>query len=1065
MGCRPIDAQHQLNFSQLVKSTPQPAPTPSAIPAPAAPSPVTEAPPSKLPALSGNIKLTHSHITFSQPGSTAYINNIEGEIKIPDINQPITDSLSFTMKAGNSAEGSFKTSGTAAVVKQNSVDLNSAEIHQTVEATNIDLQSAKAFVSRLDTLEGALAIHIALDVTNGKDVTLDAAITGQKPIAVGGEMLKGDVVRTNAFSTTVPKLTASFPDGLAKWQTGRVKVSPIAVKLDQGNIAIDMDAVPQALLNMIDHKAPGYDGSIVFNSDFDLSKIIPQLRNRIGLPEGLQISSGGVSQKITLAMTPAKADLSSATNTTQLVGTQPGENHTTKSLLLDPIHESLSASYQGGTDVRQIDLKIASKSINGEFTGTSVADLHGNLNADLNSLSAELGQFLASKLNLGGNMAVTIASTGAAGNSQLTIGLTGKNLQYTSTTGSPITEPNLLLTLDAHLLGDSDNPAQIIQNLKLTLKTGDTNAPTIDLLAEAPRIKLGDDVAAEFHLTHLVADLAKLQNQFAPVAAKTDGTIVNQGILIITAQGAKNGAAISIDQMKITADHLLFTHQTADGNRTAPVDAGSLRLDGSATKADGNTAINLTGDLADLTRVVAVYEGKPVDAYPYRGTYALAETVATVDGRTSLQGRFNVAKFQTFSGSTASFSDDMLAIANNVTIDSSNGDESINITSFTADAQSTHAFKFAIANGSIQHVPTRRDLNLKPTLDYDLAKVWPIVQPIMGDKYKTLKITGQFSKQFNITGSYPANQPSTVAIKTLHVDGDLSVASFDYDGLNLQNFIVPFVLDGGQLVTVYANKSAGQNTAPPALGNGGTIDLGDLTIDLTQSPPRLTTPANKVLLAHVTINPLFADSYLAKFLNNPLFVGTKEATGLFDLTLTACNALPLGDLVTENVPANSGSVAMKFSLTDITISSPLTSDLAPILKQAKFTANVKDGTVAVAKGISTEHIQFLTGPYSLGFDGDVRLADEHFVPLNLSIGPVRVMFEKGGMHDANWLKYLPDRFSVPVEGSMQSWRLGDLAGEVRKLATDAAAKAVTEGLLGKDQNGKSPLDGLLKKIK
>jgi hypothetical protein len=350
-------------------------------------------------------------------------------------------------------------------------------------------------------------------------------------------------------------------------------------------------------------------------------------------------------------------------------------------------------------------------------------------------------------------------------------------------------------------------------------------------------------------------------------------------------------------------------------------------------------------------------------------------------------------------------------------------------------------------------------------MDYDLAKLWPAIQPMIGDKYKTVKTAGQFKKQFNITGSYPANQPSTVAIKGLHVDGDLAVGSFDYDGLNLQNFILPLALDNGKLVTVYANKPAGQNTAAPAVANGGTLDIGNLTIDLTQSPPRLTVPANKVLITHLTINPLFADSYLGKILNNPAFIGAKEATGLLDLTMLDCNNLPLGDLLTQAVPANTGTAHVKYSLTDVTISSPLTSDLLPVLKQAKFDLNAKDATVAIAKGMCVEHMSLATGPYAMDIDGTVRLSDKAMVPLNLGVGPLAVMVEKSGVHDKNVLKVLPDRVVFPFKGTMDRFKLD--TGPFAKELADASVKAAANGLLGgdKNNNGDNGLGGLLDKLK
>ena len=51
---------------------------------------------SKLPNISADIKLTNCTGTISQPNKpTVYLTKLDGEIKIPDINQPIADTLAL----------------------------------------------------------------------------------------------------------------------------------------------------------------------------------------------------------------------------------------------------------------------------------------------------------------------------------------------------------------------------------------------------------------------------------------------------------------------------------------------------------------------------------------------------------------------------------------------------------------------------------------------------------------------------------------------------------------------------------------------------------------------------------------------------------------------------------------------------------------------------------------------------------------------------------------------------------------------------------------------------------
>ncbi len=306
-----------------------------------------------------------------------------------------------------------------------------------------------------------------------------------------------------------------------------------------------------------------------------------------------------------------------------------------------------------------------------------------------------------------------------------------------------------------------------------------------------------------------------------------------------------------------------------------------------------------------------------------------------------------------------------------------------------------------------------------------------------------MKLSGAFTKQWLIGGSYPADQPMATAIKPLQVDADVAVADFEHSGLVVKDLDVPVTVRNGLLVTSYPDGHA----APVATANDGQLDLSALTVDLTQTPYRLTTPAAKVVLTKATINPLFSQTFLAKVVNNPIFAGAQQATGLIDFTVDSCQHLPLGDLLTQAVPANTGTAAVRFSLTDLHIGLQGLGAVSNALKADSFEANIKDGTVAVAKGISTQHVKFVTGSYTIAFDGDVRLADEAFVPMTVTV-PLAKLVEQAGIHDANSLKYVPDTARVPVKGTVHNPDYSALLGVVANAAKDAAVKGGLGNLLG-----------------
>jgi hypothetical protein len=1133
------DAQGQLNFSQLVK----PGPTTPASPEPASAAATADAKPSLLPELSGNIKLTNCHGTITHAGKpTLYLTQLNGEVKIPNINAPITDQLTATLKVGNEPEGSVAVSGTAAVISKNQVAIDVADVHQTIDAKGLDLQSIQPFLPPsigLETLDGVVGIHLAADLSKGKDVGLDASIVASKPIAIGGQILQGDTFSTNTFDVQIPKLSGVFPDGVSQWQSGRIKVgtkdAPLLVKIDQGFVSMLVDASPQAILNVIANKKPGSDGNITLGSNFDLAAILPQLRHMIPPMSGTLIKKAGFNENFTLAMTPGKATLYDLTGTTQVLGTETVEGGAARQISINPISITVNATDVGTKGamampgLQNMYLKISSTSANGLFEGQSLSDLHGDLTIDLNLLRDELAQFVDLKnCNFGGNIKATIKEQGqlavAPYKGQAQFSLSGTDLKYSDATHPAITQKLVQVDASADLQGSAQNTVEKINWLLLTLKTGSAGAPALvsagvnnALLSPSSPSVLDQVQAAHFQVyvpdVKRVIDLANTFSIPAPTptpAAKPDPSApkplppleVLSGSITLGGDVSHDGSILKMNVSQIVAKDIalqrgklkydvkpvnatsLIAIQTCPGKtvsdqiRSIQVSqlAGDLGVatlsmptpivaTNVATQPIVNGSVKLTGDLAGLTQLLSFVQVGTLNAYPYTGDLTAMENIHSNEKAIGLTGGLQIAGFHAYDNKGVTFSEDLVTINNDLMLTTEGGDHSLAINELSANMQSSGALKLVLKNGSIAHLLTRRNLNLAPTLDYDLAQLWPIIQPIMGDDYKTLKITGQFSKKFNVTGSYPANQPGTVAIKTLHADGDLSVASFDCDGLSLQNFIVPFTLDGGQLVTVYANPNPlGSNTASPAVANGGTLDLGNITLDLTQDPPRLSMPANKVLMAGVMINPLFAGTFLASFVDNPIFAEAKEATGKLDMTLIDCSDLPLGDLVTKAVSANTGKADLKFSLTNMNIGLQGLSQLGSALKTDYLTANIKDGTVSVANGISTQKISMVSGSFSLDFDGKTRLSDKAFIPLNLSIGPIGAVVDHAGVHDPNILRFLPDRVTLPVEGTVQhaSFRIDKV---LPKLIADASAKAALNGLTGGNNGDKSnPLGGLLNKL-
>ncbi len=1165
-----VDANGISNFQKLVKSS-QSTPSTAA--------PITaESKPSKLPNVSADIKLTNCHGTVTQPGKPiVYLTKLEAEVKIPDINQPITDTLNAVVKVGEQPEGQISLAGTAAAIKGNLVAIDSADVHQILDVTNLSLSAGKPFMpaNLLDTLDGLLGAHFAIDLTAGKSAVVDASVIAKQKIAVGGTALGGDTYSTNVFTFAIPKLSAEFPDNLTKWQTGRIKVgadagsSPILLKIDQGQFTMTADAGISALLNVIANQKPGSAGNLAIVDKFDLAAFAKQLPHLVKIAPGVTVTSGNLTQNIKADWTADESKLTGTTDIADVRGQRGAEP-----INLAPIHVSIDAAAAGGADVSNMKLVVQSKFATADFQGKTLAALTGKLHTDLAVLKSEVGQLVdLSGTDLAGTLDADLAESGqltaAPYQSRLTLNLQGQGLKV----GKQLDLPVLQVALGADLHGSDKAIFNSVQNLVLTVKTGDGQAAPEDVLTasgnasfnlagtsvldyitsahlqvEVPSVKRAMAVAdavdgknayrdTGFQPVRVTTDFRKIRlSRFertphrpearvttvlasektpAPIAAakSTDAAakpaiVWENGSLSMTAdvsrdpKGIKSVASINgrdlafhcgeiAYQFKpialklgtllgaapnaynvISINELQVTDLTGDlGIATLSMPKPIIVTDLlSLTGPQANGGVKVVGNLTDLSLLLASMQGQKPAAYPYRGEYTLTENIGSKSNTIALQGGIDVAKFQVLNGNAVSFSEDLVSLANDIAYVTSGDDAAVNVNTLSASMKSSGALNLSLTGGSVQKLNTDRVIQLQPKLDYDLAKLWPIIQPMMGDSYKTLKITGHYQKQFNVTGSYPANQPSTEAIKTLNADGDLAVESFDYNGLNLKNLVVPFLLNNGRLITVYTGKPAGQNQAPAAVANEtGTLDLGGLLVDLTQAPPRLTVPANKPIIAKLTINPLLAGTYLKNIINNPMFTGDETATGLVDLTIVDCGELPMGNLVTLSDPTNKGKMDLLVSFTKLNISVG-NAALAKALGNGSFQADVKNGTVSIAKGVATEHINFVTGTYTLSFDGSVRLKDQAFIPMTMGFPARTIVMKTHLVRDAKVAALIAEPFPIPVEGTVNSpvFRVDKLAGAV----ADATKKAVIGNLLGgnkKDKNDQGGgnsggLGGLLNKL-
>ena len=401
---------------------------------------------------------------------------------------------------------------------------------------------------------------------------------------------------------------------------------------------------------------------------------------------------------------------------------------------------------------------------------------------------------------------------------------------------------------------------------------------------------------------------------------------------------------------------------------------------------------------------------------------------------------------------TPAFTEKQLDLTQDITLDTTARRATIN--TLALDMVSSGALKMNVVGGVSDWDAARKiDDNTRVELAYDLAKLWPIIKPLISEKpddYKDLVLTGQAKRTFTLSGSYPAKDASGrelafhESIRTLLAGGDsgLTVQKFSYEGVDLADVDLPLnLIAGGKIVTVYAERPRDKRHPAPAKLNGGTLDLGGFTIDLSQEQPRLSIPSKQLLLGGVSMNPLFANNILGKFIN-PSFVDPEQARGLIDVRVGEVRNVPLGDLINSK---NDGRAHLILSIREVNIGNKFLNNVLSKVnvdtRDGALLANIRDAQITIENGILTQDLDFVLERFTLAFDGRVRLADQALLPLNLSIPTAQLRSLSEDLR-----KYVPEAITIPITGTTTAPKY-NLDVVVQNLVVEAGKKALLGGAL------------------
>jgi hypothetical protein len=465
--------------------------------------------------------------------------------------------------------------------------------------------------------------------------------------------------------------------------------------------------------------------------------------------------------------------------------------------------------------------------------------------------------------------------------------------------------------------------------------------------------------------------------------------------------------------------------------------------------------VEIDGDVAQAARVAETFGGLQANAYPYQGHFHLSEVISKQadQPRLYVKGGGTIANFVVMGqpgangpGSPAQqvFAENNVTIKNPLVYDFDTFSVIIDKGDPIAVVLNSSGALGVNVSGTVNDLPLHRqiadDNPVSLTLSYDLAKLWPIIKPLLSasqqQQFADMQISGKQTRSFVVSGSYPADKASNDAIAMLKASGNFTVDNVSTNGVTVQALDVPINLNAGILQTLYADGKPAQ----PASCNGGQLDISGISLDMRTmllSIPGATQETPKYVLQKVTINPVMSKNILGKVLNNPAFVGAKDAVGQLTVRVTNLSSLPINN-VQDQSPQNKGTAVAIYGIQGLRLGSPLFS----VFGNDSVKANIDEANVKYAKGqVAIDSTLMINGDAPFRTAGTIILATEQFAPMTVYIPPA--LFKK--VIPANVQQYVPDQVVVPMKGDMTKPQI-DLNQAIAETAKKGAQKAIINGI-------------------
>lgn len=339
----------------------------------------------------------------------------------------------------------------------------------------------------------------------------------------------------------------------------------------------------------------------------------------------------------------------------------------------------------------------------------------------------------------------------------------------------------------------------------------------------------------------------------------------------------------------------------------------------------------------------------------------------------------------------------------------------------------------ATVNGAVADLAAARTLqNVAIDLSYDAPTLWKVVLPMLSKdqqaKLKDAQVTGNYTKHIVVNGSYPAGQEFSQAVTHVNASGEIALDLFNGEGITLKQFVFPFALAGGKVRVAFADKPQGQDAPAPASFNDGKLNLAGTVVDLSDPHMTLTMPPGTTLIEKANLNSVLAAN-LGDFINNPLFAGADQASGLLTVVINQCNQLPTDSEMNVKSADNKGILDANISVGSLHLGNAALSKILAFTHSQKFgnslQGELKTLHVHIQEGVTTNDMELdlLESKRPLKLNGTVEMASRQ-MHMNLVLPPA--LFGAGSLPGIG-----EEGIQLPLSGPVNAPTF-DLPGAVQK---------------------------------